>query len=238
MTFNWQAVFQYLPELIKASVTTIDLVVISCALGLIFGVILGLMRLSKNALVSTPAYLYIFFFRGTPLLVQIFLIYYGLSQIDFIKESRLWEPVLSKPYWCAIIAFTLNTSAYIGEIVRGAVQAIPNGELEAADAIGMSKNKKMSRIILPRAFGIMVPAYSNEVIFMIKGSALASTITIMDLMGKAKSIMSVTYLNLEILFAAGLIYLSLSFIFMAMARLFERKINRYKYHRPTQTVQG
>lgn len=238
MTFNWQAVFQYLPELIKASVTTIELVVSSCVLGLIFGVLLGLMRLSGNAIIGLPAYLYIFFFRGTPLLVQIFLIYYGLSQIDFIKNSILWEPVLSKPYWCAIIAFTLNTSAYIGEIVRGAVQAIPKGELEAADAVGMSGYKKLQRIILPRAFGIMVPAYSNEVIFMIKGSALASTITIMDLMGRAKSIMSVTYLNLEILFAAGLIYLSLSFIFMAIARLFERKINHYKYYRPTKTVQG
>lgn len=229
MTFNWSAVGKYFPELLMASVTTAELVVLSCLLGLVFGVVLGLLRLSKNPLIWVPAFLYGFFFRGTPLLVQIFLIYYGLGQFDAIKNSPLWEPVLSKPYWCAIIAFTLNTTAYIGEIVRGAVLAIPKGELEAADAIGLSKNKKLSRIVLPRAFGIMVPAYSNEVIFMIKGSALASTITIMDLMGITRKIIAETYLNFELYVAAGLIYLAMSFVFMGVARVFERFVNRHKY---------
>lgn len=232
MTFNWQAVVKYFPDLLAASVTTIELVLISCIAGLILGVGLGLMRLSKNPVISALPYLYIFFFRGTPLLVQIFLIYYGLGQFDFFKESFLWEPVLSKPYWCAIIAFTLNTSAYIAEIVRGAVQAIPKGELEAADAIGMSKRQKLTRIILPRAFGIMVPAYSNEVIFMIKGSALASTITVVDLTYTMRSIIANTYLSMELYVAAGVIYLCISWAFLLMARTFERSINRYKYYKP------
>ena len=139
MNWNWQAIINYFPDLLAASVTTIELVVLSCALGLVFGVILGLWRLSPVLWLRAIPATYIFFFRGTPLLVQIFLIYYGLGQFTALKESFLWDPIFSQAYWCAIIAFTLNTSAYIGEIVRGAVMAVPTGELEAADAIGMSK---------------------------------------------------------------------------------------------------
>lgn len=231
MNWNWQIIFTSFPDLLKASVVTIELVVLSSVIGLIFGVVLGLLRLSKNPLVSTLPFLYIFFFRGTPLLVQMALIYYGLGQFEFIKESALWKPVLSQAYWCAIIAFALNTAAYIGEIVRGAVSAVPKGELEAADALGMSPAQKLRRITLPRAFGIMIPAYSNEVIFMLKGSALASSITVMDIIYTSKEIMSRTYTVLEIYFAAGVIYLVLSWVILFGFRQFERWINGYKYYK-------
>lgn len=231
MNWNWQIIFTSFPELLKASVITIELVVLSSIIGLVFGVVLGLLRLSKNPLVSTLPFLYIFFFRGTPLLVQMALIYYGLGQFEFIKESTLWKPVLSQAYWCAIIAFALNTAAYIGEIVRGAVSAVPKGELEAADALGMSPAQKLRRITLPRAFGIMIPAYSNEVIFMLKGSALASSITVMDIIYTSKEIMSRTYTVLEIYFAAGVIYLVLSWVILFGFRQFERWINGYKYYK-------
>lgn len=231
MNWNWQIIFTSFPDLLKASVVTIELVVLSSIIGLIFGVVLGLLRLSKNPLVSTLPFLYIFFFRGTPLLVQMALIYYGLGQFEFIKESTLWKPVLSQAYWCAIIAFALNTAAYIGEIVRGAVSAVPKGELEAADALGMSPAQKLRRITLPRAFGIMIPAYSNEVIFMLKGSALASSITVMDIIYTSKEIMSRTYTVLEIYFAAGVIYLVLSWVILFGFRQFERWINGYKYYK-------
>lgn len=231
MNWNWQIIFTSFPELLKASVITIELVVLSSIIGLVFGVVLGLLRLAKNPLVSTLPFLYIFFFRGTPLLVQMALIYYGLGQFEFIKESTLWKPVLSQAYWCAIIAFALNTAAYIGEIVRGAVSAVPKGELEAADALGMSPAQKLRRITLPRAFGIMIPAYSNEVIFMLKGSALASSITVMDIIYTSKEIMSRTYTVLEIYFAAGVIYLVLSWVILFGFRQFERWINGYKYYK-------
>lgn len=231
MNWNWQIIFTSFPELLKASVVTIELVVLSSIIGLVFGVVLGLLRLAKNPLVSTLPFLYIFFFRGTPLLVQMALIYYGLGQFEFIKESALWKPVLSQAYWCAIIAFALNTAAYIGEIVRGAVSAVPKGELEAADALGMSPFQKLRRITLPRAFGIMIPAYSNEVIFMLKGSALASSITVMDIIYTSKEIMSRTYTVLEIYFAAGVIYLVLSWVILFGFRQFERWINGYKYYK-------
>ncbi len=232
MSWNWSPIFKYFPDLLSAAVTTIELVVLSCTLGLIFGVLLGIWRLAKNPIIKAIPFAYIFFFRGTPLLVQIFLIYYGLGQFEFIRNSFLWGPVLSQPFWCVIIAFTMNTTAYIAEIVRGAVQAIPAGELEAADAVGMSHITKLRRIVLPRAFGIMVPAYSNEVIFMIKGSALASTITIMDLTLKAKDIISYTYLTLEMYFAAGVIYLVMTWIFMLIAKAFNRMINSHRYYKP------
>lgn len=231
MSWSWEAIVKYFPQLLSASVTSVELIVISCVVGLVFGVILGLLRLSKNPLISGLPFLYIFFFRGTPLLVQMFLIYFGLGQFKALQQGWLWDSVLSSGYWCAIVAFTLNTSAYIAEIVRGAVQAVPKGELEAADAIGMSKWQKLTRITLPRAFGIMIPAYSNEVIFMIKGSALAYTVTVMDLMGVARKIMADTYLNLEILFMVGVLYLLMSWVFLMFAKACNRYINRHKYYK-------
>ncbi|PNK61089.1 ABC transporter permease [Psychrobacter sp. FDAARGOS_221] len=240
MDWNWQVIFQYLPDLLGGVALTVQLVGISGVLGLFFGLILALLRLSNNKLVQVLPFLYIFFFRGTPLLVQMFLIYYGLSQFDFVKDSALWEPVLKQPFWCAIIAFTLNTSAYTAEIIRGAIQSIPPGELEAADAIGMSRWQKLTRITLPRAFGIMLPAYSNEVIFMLKGSSLAMTIALMDITGIAKTISARTYTIFELYFAAGVIYLVLSWVVLIAFRLIEKRMNRHSSYVPpdvgTQTV--
>ena len=142
MDWNWQVIFEHIPDLLGGAVLTVQLVVISGIIGLFFGLILALLRLSKSWAVQVLPFLYIFFFRGTPLLVQIFLIYYGLGQFEAVRDSFLWDPILSQAYWCAIIAFTMNTSAYLAEIIRGAIQTIPAGELEAADALGMSKSAK------------------------------------------------------------------------------------------------
>ena len=214
MDWNWQVIFDHIPDLMSGAV----------------------LRLSRNWLVQVLPFLYIFFFRGTPLLVQIFLIYYGLGQFEAVRNSFLWEPVLSQAYWCAIIAFTLNTSAYLAEIIRGAIQNIPVGELEAADAIGMSKWQKLTRITLPRAFGIVIPAYSNEVIFMLKGSALASTIALMDITGVARTISARTYTLMELFFAAGVVYLLLSWVILFSFRLFEKRMNRHASYVPPDVV--
>ena len=127
MDWNWQVIFDSIPDLLNGAVLTVQLVVISGIIGLFFGLVLAQLRLSKNWLVQILPFSYIFFFRGTPLLVQIFLIYYGLGQFEAIRNSFLWEPVLSQAYWCAIIALTINTSAYLAEIIRGAIQTIPVG---------------------------------------------------------------------------------------------------------------
>ncbi|WP_201534888.1 ABC transporter permease [Psychrobacter ciconiae] len=232
MDWNWQVIFDHIPDLLGGAVLTAQLVVFSGIVGLI----LAQLRLSKSMAVQALPFAYIFFFRGTPLLVQIFLIYYGLGQFEAVRNSFLWEPVLSQAYWCAIIAFTMNTSAYLAEIFRGAIQTIPVGELEAADAIGMSKWQKLTRITLPRAFGIVIPAYSNEVIFMLKGSALASTIALMDITGVARTISARTYTLMELFFAAGVIYLLLSWVILLSFRLLEQRLNRYMSYVPPDVL--
>lgn len=236
MDWNWQVIFDHIPDLLNGALLTAQLVVISSIIGLVIGLVLAQLRLSKSVAVQALPFTYIFFFRGTPLLVQIFLIYYGLGQFEAVRESFLWEPILSERYWCAIIAFTLNTSAYIAEIIRGAIQSIPAGELEAADALGMSKWQKLTRITLPRAFGIVIPAYSNEVIFMLKGSALASTIALMDIMGEARTIIAKTYTSIEILFAAGVVYLLLSWVILFFFRLLEKRLNRHSSYVPPDVM--
>ena len=236
MDWDWQIIFESIPDLLGGAVLTVQLVVFSGIVGLFLGLILALLRLSKHWTVQIIPVLYIFFFRGTPLLVQIFLIYNGLGQFEWVRQSFLWEPVLSQAYWCAIIAFTLNTSASLAEIIRGAIQTIPIGELEAADAMGLSKWKKLTRITLPRAFGIVIPAYSNEVIFMLKGSALASTITLMDITGVARTISSRTYTNIELFFAAGIVYLLLSWVILFSFRLFEKRMNRHSSYVPPDVM--
>lgn len=223
---NYDVIFAQFGRLAGGTVMTIQLVAASVFIGFFVALPTALMRVSANPLFNIPAYGFIFFFRGTPLLVQMFFIYYGLAQLEFIRESFLW-PVFKEAYWCALIAFTLNTGAYSAEILRGAIQAVPAGEIEAARAIGMSKVLAYRRIILPRAFRIGLPAYGNEIILMIKGSALASTITLLDLTGMARTIIARTYTPVEIFLAAGVIYILLTVIFVEIWKRIETRGNRY-----------
>lgn len=223
---DFSVVVEYFPRLLEGAWVSLQLVLISIVLGGVFALPIALARISPVAWIRAIPFAYIFFFRGTPLLVQIFLVYYGASQFDAVRESFLW-PILREPFWCAIIAFTLNTSAYTAEIFRGAIQAIPQGEVEACKVIGMTKFQMYRRVLLPRAFGIVLPAYGNEIILMLKGSALASTITILDLTGMARTIIARTYTPMEIFLAAGAIYLVISIVIIAIFRQIELRQNRY-----------
>ncbi|MEH6578842.1 MAG: ABC transporter permease [Amphritea sp.] len=234
MSWEWDVVFKYFPQLLDGAWLTLELVLVSGLIGFALAVPLALMRASTNGWVRILPFSFIYFFRGTPLLVQIFLVYYGASQFEVIKASFLW-PVLKEAYWCAIIAFSLNTAAYSAELFRSAIQAIPTGEIEAAESVGMSKPLMIRRIILPRAFGISLPAYGNEVILMLKGSALASTITLLDLTGMARTIIARTYTPLEMFLAAGLVYLAISALVIALFRFMEYRLNRYQYYNHTDT---
>ena len=166
-------------------------------------------------------YGYIFFFRGTPLLIQLFLVYYGLGQFEVVRESVLW-PYLRDPFWCAVLTMTLHTAAYIAEILRGAIQAIPPGEIEAARALGMSRGKTLLHIVLPRAARIGLPAYSNEVILMLKASSLASTVTLLELTGMTRTIIARNYQTVDMFLIAGVIYLVMSFVLIQGFKLLER----------------
>jgi len=218
---NWDVIFAALPRLTQGAALTLQLVGIAVLVGLMLAIPLGIARASKHWYIRALPYGYIFFFRGTPLLLQLFLVYYGLAQFDAIKQSMLW-PYLRDPWWCALIAMCMHTAGYIAEILRGAIQAVPHGEVEAARSLGMSKAQTMLHIVLPRAARIGLPAYSNEVILMLKASSLASTITLLDLTGMARTIISRNYLPVETFFAAGLFYLVITFVLVQAFKLLER----------------
>ncbi|MDH4554625.1 ABC transporter permease [Pseudomonas sp. BN417] len=220
---NWDVILKYLPQLAQGAILTLELVAIAVLAGLIVALPLGIARASRHWYVRALPYGYIFFFRGTPLLVQLFLVYYGLAQFEAVRKGPFW-PYLRDPFWCAVITMTLHTAAYIAEILRGAIQAVPPGEIEAARALGMSRFQALFFIILPRAARIGLPAYSNEVILMVKASALASTVTLLELTGMARTIIARTYLPVEIFFAAGLFYLLIAYVLVRAFRVLERKL--------------
>ncbi|WP_220812360.1 ABC transporter permease [Pseudomonas paralcaligenes] len=220
---NWDVIYKYLPKLLEGAWLTVELVAIAVVAGLILALPMGIARASRHWYVRALPYGYIFFFRGTPLLVQLFLVYYGLAQFDAVRKGPLW-PYLRDPYWCTIITMTMHTAAYIAEILRGAIQAVPPGEIEAARALGMSRAQAMIYIILPRAARIGLPAYSNEVILMLKASALASTVTLLELTGMSRTIIARTYLPVEIFFAAGIFYLVIAYVMVRAFKLLERKL--------------
>jgi polar amino acid transport system permease protein len=218
---SWDLFIKWLPDFLEGAWVTLQLVGASVIAGLILALPLGIARSSRVLAVRALPYAYIFFFRGTPLLVQLFLVYYGMAQFEAVRDSWLW-PFLREPYWCAIITMTMHTAAYIAEIIRGAIQNVPAGEVEAARALGMSRRQALWHIILPRAARIGLPAYSNEVILMLKASALASTITLLELTGMARKIAARTYMHEEMFLTAGLIYLLIAFILMQGFKRLER----------------
>ncbi|MDH5188762.1 MAG: ABC transporter permease [Rhodospirillaceae bacterium] len=223
---DFATIWKYLPKILDGAFTTLELMALSLFIGALIALPVALMRLSQNKYIRWPAYGYIFFFRGTPLLVQIFLIYYGLSQFEFIRESFMWA-VLREAYWCAIIAFSLNTGAYTAEILRGAIQAVPKGQVEAAKSMGMNPVQVFRRVVFPQAIRIAVPAYGNEIILMLKGSALASTITLLDLTGMTQTVIARTYMQTEFLIVAGLFYLAITYVLTRGFKIIETRVSRH-----------
>jgi len=224
---NWEEIFIALPKLLDGALLTLELVVISCIAGFLIAIPVAMMRASQNWWVRNIPLMYTFFFRGTPLLVQLFLFYYGAAQFEAVRESMFW-PVLREAYWCALIVFALNTGAYTAEIFRGAIQAVPDGEIEAGFAIGMTKPTLYRRVILPRALRMSLPAYGNEIILMLKSSALAYTITLLDLTGVTRTIIARNYLAIEMYFAAGVIYLIMTFIFIQTWMRLEKRLLKFQ----------
>ena len=210
------------PKLLNATLITLKLLSVSLVLGLFLGLFFGILRLNKNPFINKFAYGYSYIFRGTPLLVQIFIIYFGLGQIESLRSSFLWV-ALKEPYWCAIIAFALNTGAYTSEILRSAFQTIKPGFIEAGKSLGIQSKIIFYKIQVPIAIRQSLPAYGNEIILMLKGTSLASTVTLMDLTGVAKYIISTTFKPVEVFIVAGGIYLFITFIIHNIIKYLERK---------------
>jgi arginine/ornithine transport system permease protein len=217
-----EAIVENLPLYLRGMWLTVQLVFLALVCGLVLAMPLALLASSHNAVVRYLPRVYIYLFRGTPLLVQMFIIYYGLAQFDAVRESILW-PVLKEAYWCALLAFSLNTAAYTAEILRGAIEQTPFGEVEAARACGMSRALIVRRVVLPSAFRRALPAYGNEVIFMLHGSALAGVITIVDLFGAARIVNSRHFVPFESFITAGFFYLCLTFLIVWGFKVWERR---------------
>ncbi len=230
---DFAIIVENFPLFLEGLWTTVRLVSGALVCGLILAVPVALLRVSKNPLVYGLPWAYIYFFRGTPLLVQLFMIYHGLGQFEAIQQSFLW-PVLKEAYWCALIAFTLNTGAYTAEILRGAIEQTPYGEVEAAKACGMSRALMLRRVILPGAFRRALPAYGNEVIFMLHGSAIASVITIVDLLGAGRIVNSRYFAPYESYITAGVLYLCITFLIVWGFKQWEKRWHAHL--RPRETA--
>ncbi len=219
---DFELMFTSFPKLLNATLITLKLLSVSLIIGMFLGLFFAILRMNKNMFINKFAYGYSYVFRGTPLLVQIFVIYFGLGQIEYLRTTFLWV-ILKEPYWCAIIAFALNTGAYTSEILRSAFQTIKPGVIEAGKSLGISNKIIFFKIQIPIAIRQSLPAYGNEIILMMKGTSLASTVTLMDLTGVAKYIISTTFKPIEVFIVAGGIYLFMTFLIHNLIKFLEKK---------------
>lgn len=226
MNIDFALIVDSVPKMLDGVGITLEIFLLSTLCGTLLAIVTLLMRISPYRVLQWPAIAYIFFFRGTPMLLQIFIIYYGLAQFEFIRESFLW-PVLKVSYWCAIIAFSLNAGAYTAEIFRGAVQGVDKELLEAGSALGLSKTQRFVHITTPIAVRLALPAYGNELISLMKSTALASTITIFDMMGVARTINAQTYKVYEVFISAAIVYLCIVWFIQRGIALAEWRFGRY-----------
>lgn len=215
--------YETLLTLLPGVPLTLKLAFSSVALGAALAMLLALARISGIRVLALLVRGYVWFFRSTPLLVQIFLIYYGLGQFVAVRTSIFW-PILRDPYWCAVIALMLNTAAYGSEIIRGGLQSIAVGQIEAAMACGMNRFQVMRRIVLPLGVRQALPTYGSEIILMVKATALTSIITLLEVTGLAAKLISETYRAIEVFIVAGAIYLAINFIITRLVQYLEYRL--------------
>ena len=220
---RFELMYESFFKIVEGIPLTLQVVLISTILGIFLAVAVALMRISGNRLMSLPAYYFVYLIRGTPLLLQLYFVYYGLSQFEVIRESILW-PILKEPYWCGIITLTISTGAYSSEIIRGGILSVSKNYIEASGALGLSQIKTFILITLPITVRQALPAYGNELILMVKASSLISIVTLMEITGIARTIISKTYAPVEIFLVAGSIYLVINFIIVMFVNLAERRL--------------
>jgi arginine/ornithine transport system permease protein len=227
---KWHVIFepQNLELFATGIVTTLSLLFSSLAVGAVLALVFALALTGPWAPLRWIVSAYTYVIRGTPLLIQVYLIYYGLGQLEWIQAR--WDDVwpwthFKEPFFCALLAFSLNTAAYTAEMLAGAIRETNAGEIEAAQAFGMSRFQVMLRVVLPSAMRRSLPAYSNEVVMMLQSTSLASAVpSMLDITAAASRIYSDYYLPFEAYLAAAAIYLVASFCLVAMFRLAEKRL--------------
>ncbi len=223
---DWALLIEQVPNYLQGLRVTLILLVISLATGLLLSVPLAVARVSRRPVLSRPVWLFTYVFRGTPLLVQMFVIYHGFAQFEVIRESAAWV-LLRNAWFCAWLAFALNTTAYTTEIIAGALRATPAGEVEAAHSYGLSGFKLYSRILLPGALRRALPQYGNEAVGMMHATAIASTVTLVDVTRVARDVYANYLLPVEAFGAAALIYFVLTFALAGGFKLLEWRFLRH-----------
>ncbi len=223
--------FETMKTLLAALPMTLALFSLSVFFGGLLALLIVWMRVSGNTIARNFAKGYIFVFRGSPLLIQMFLIFYGLGQFGFIRYSFLW-PALREPFVCAVLSLALCTAGYTAEIFRFGLRAIPAKEIEAARSVGMSGFLLTCRILAPVAFRHALPAYSTEVVMMVKSTALASLVTVWEVTGVAQRLISQTYRTMEVFLCAAAIYLILNFLILQAMALLEYKLTPHRRAAP------
>jgi arginine/ornithine transport system permease protein len=231
---NWTIVAETLPAFLDGVQITLALLVISCLSGLLLSVPLSVARASDNPWLSVPVWGFTYVIRGTPLLVQLFILYYGLPQFEAVRESALW-PYLRSPWFCAWAAFTINTTAYTTEMFAGAIRATPTGEVEAARALGLTRMQVFRDVFWPGAWRRALPQYGNEVVQMMHATALASTITIVEILRVARDVYTNYLVVPESFGMAAVFYLVLTILLTQGFRLLERHYLRHLDPAASQT---
>ncbi len=221
---DWSLFLDYLPALMTGVPLTFALLASALILGLLLGSLICYVRVWQMPVLSQAASLYVSLIRGTPLLVQLFAIYFGLGQFDVIRNGFLWS-LLKEAWFCAFLALGLNSAAFTSEIIRGGLLGLEAGQLEAAKAFGFSKWKSLRHVIVPQLMRISIPAYSNEIVLVLKGTSLASTISLLEITGLAKRLSSQHFTPFEAFISAGAIYLAIVFILTLMMRRVENRIH-------------
>ena len=222
--FNQSLLFRNFIEVLAGLDNTLLLLVISLPIGFLLSLVFALGRVSENKFISKIIASYIFIIRGTPLLVQIYLIYFGLGSVKIIRESFLWY-LLKEPFWCGVLALTINTVAYGSEIFRGGIQSVTKVQIESGLSLGFNKLTLLRKIILPIALRKVLPSYGNELILMVKATSLVSLTTYMEMTGIARKIMAKTFAPVEAFIAAGILYLFLNFLMVQFVKYLEWKYN-------------
>ncbi|MBG6155171.1 His/Glu/Gln/Arg/opine family amino acid ABC transporter permease subunit [Labrenzia sp. EL_159] len=220
---NWDLLLSFVPQLVAGLPVTLSILVCSLAIGIVLGALLCWARMRRAPVIAQAADFYVLFFRGTPLLVQLFAIYYGLGQFEVVRDSFAW-PLLREAWFCAVLALGLNSSAFTSEIMRGGIIGVERGQIEAAEAYGFSRLQIARLVLGPQALRFALPSYSNETILMLKGTALASTISIMDLTGIARKLSALHFAPFESFIAAGGIYLVLAMVLTLSYSAIEKRL--------------
>ena len=221
---RFELMYESFFKILEGVPLTLEVVLISTFLGFGLAIIVALMRISDNKFYSVPAYSFIYVIRGTPLLLQLYFVYYGISQFSFVRESILW-PILREPFWCGIITLTISTGAYSAEILRGGIQSVSQGYIESGKALGLGRVSLFFRIVMPITIRQALPAYGNELILMVKASSLISIVTLMEITGIARTIISKTYAPVEIFLVAGSIYLFINFVITRLVKYAENRLS-------------